>query len=81
MVITIPLSRNTLGILMTTESHDLSLTCLLEDTGFLKRSGPVIILQYYNPHRPQGERLLLASLISFSTSTSALFIWLQWETM
>ncbi len=58
-----------LGFLMTTESQDLGLTSHLKDGACWQYSVPVSILGREDPHRPQGEHPLLASLSPLPTAT------------
>ncbi len=61
--------RSAMGFLMTTESQDLGLTSHPKNGAFWQYSVPVNILGRYDPHRPQGEHPLLASLTSLPAAT------------
>ncbi len=58
-----------LGFIMTTESQDHSLTSHLKDGAFSQYSVSITTLGHKNPHRPQGEHPLLASLTSLPAAT------------
>ncbi len=62
-------SKKILGFLMTTESQDLGLTSHLKDGAFLQYSVPITTLGPWDPHRPQGEHPLLASLTSLPAAS------------
>ncbi len=59
-------SKDILGFLMTTESQDLGLTPHPKDGAFYSIVSPSL---YWDPHRPQGEHPLLASLTPLPTAT------------
>ncbi len=62
-------ARGAMGFVMTTESKDLSLMSHPKDSDFLQYIVPITILGCEDPHRPQSEYLLLASLTPFPAAT------------
>ncbi len=68
-VIPLTFTRSAMGFLMTTESQDLGLTSHQKDSAFWQYSVPITILGGHDPHRPQGEHPLLASLTPLPTAT------------
>ncbi len=62
-------TRSVMWFLMTTESQDLGLTSHPKDGAFWQFSVPVTTLGHKDPHRPQGEHPLLASLTPLPAAT------------